>query len=1403
MRPVNQSQSGSAQSESKAKMPLQPGVFNQDQPPLFRASQVHRPQISPPVKSSSPDAQIVVVQLPPKLSQPAIEKTLETTNAIDAQNTPGTDAADTDIESKIVPPAIEPGVPADRPPVVALEDLNSSNPQPKGTLKFVPPNTRSTDPAAKTEEGLPFPGSKVPGNTEQQQPNLNGVQVDPFDPPNRDQDQASGASKSGFYEGRKNRAAADENKQDFLPKSNDNSAELQESPPPDLGSNSKGSSDIETTQQLEIPPANDTAEELTKSVSSATEPVADLKSADSLTSEKSAMDEQFNPLSDQIVLQPNPSAQIVQANDGWYSPWMWGLLTIPLILLTLWYLFRSSRRRREQRLANRSIARAQSREHAEKSNPSNLRRSFTGIEEEDFQSVRGPTEFRTAHWQDTLNDQGAHEDEEVFEIEDQSDLPIDVLSDDDASLIDGSKTKVEPIQFPKPKEPALHLHPSSTSQQRQQKSPQTTASQHSAIEQTSVLNAVNLPDRTRPTLRVAVHDTAKTSEIVTEIDETTGLSAASIPLGESTEAIDEPAAGYSVETEFQQVRANSSETGMGGGEDDNETSANSPSRYLLSSDAYLSLFDPDIVPSAVADEASTTATPSPHTPTEAVKTAFLELNEENESLKQELAAALEKIDSLQAQCDELQEQTELLTNAQHESQQRADVVTDANQLLEQRAELAALGQSLQLLDSEKQELANQLRLANEQNQQLMQQQDQLTENYNALVAEQRHWESEREQFHRLQQDANKQNSLQLDADQLRLEADQLKASLAELSQDFQLTGDSYKSAMDEVDSLKRELEQKQYALDLSLSEKRSIEDRLAEIQSKAEESAQAHASDLTTIQQELSSALIAQQAAESRTAELQQQLTALQKSHEELQQQGVGSDELLQKERATRNSLVIAKTNLESNVAALTNQAKDLHVRISELEAELMQNRAARERLQGEREKFESLSRQLEEQTQSLAENSAELEKLRAEKIDQSELYESLRSEYATLESNLRQLQDQSATGNMEVTRVQAELKALQSSLLMREAELAEARQTIQKQVATVARISELELNLTQTRNERSRAQQESESAVQRAAQVEQGAAQSEQQANELREKLAAAEQQLVETEKQLQQFTQQTQQIPELIEELQQSRTRIEQFEELQARYAEETQTRDLLRASNEALKQRNRELNDQITITDRDREIAVSERTRLLKELAYTAKLLLQRETELAEKPSQSTEQSVRAERTTAEDASDALPGTESAPIDNQETPSETVSETPSEKVADTSPRTKSKPRSKRTQKLRVDDAEQGMPAVGKAKAKRPKRGAAKLMNAKSSGGEQSSPVKRPSAAKNSDQQQDDLTLISGIGDVFQQRLHEHGIFRFEQIMNWDQQAMKDVADQIPFVAISQLKRWAQEAAKLLGER
>ena len=64
------------------------------------------------------------------------------------------------------------------------------------------------------------------------------------------------------------------------------------------------------------------------------------------------------------------------------------------------------------------------------------------------------------------------------------------------------------------------------------------------------------------------------------------------------------------------------------------------------------------------------------------------------------------------------------------------------------------------------------------------------------------------------------------------------------------------------------------------------------------------------------------------------------------------------------------------------------------------------------------------------------------------------------------------------------------------------------------------------------------------------------------------------------------------------------------------------------------------------------------------------------------------------------------------------------------------------------------------------------------------------------------DDLKRISGIGQVLEEKLNRLGIYTYEQIMNWDQQAVDEFSKLLTFKDRIERDEWLVQAGKLHEE-
>ncbi len=64
------------------------------------------------------------------------------------------------------------------------------------------------------------------------------------------------------------------------------------------------------------------------------------------------------------------------------------------------------------------------------------------------------------------------------------------------------------------------------------------------------------------------------------------------------------------------------------------------------------------------------------------------------------------------------------------------------------------------------------------------------------------------------------------------------------------------------------------------------------------------------------------------------------------------------------------------------------------------------------------------------------------------------------------------------------------------------------------------------------------------------------------------------------------------------------------------------------------------------------------------------------------------------------------------------------------------------------------------------------------------------------------DDLKLISGIGEILEQRLHGLGVYTYEQIMNWDQDAVREFSHRLSLTDRIEQDEWVEQARRLHDE-
>ena len=65
------------------------------------------------------------------------------------------------------------------------------------------------------------------------------------------------------------------------------------------------------------------------------------------------------------------------------------------------------------------------------------------------------------------------------------------------------------------------------------------------------------------------------------------------------------------------------------------------------------------------------------------------------------------------------------------------------------------------------------------------------------------------------------------------------------------------------------------------------------------------------------------------------------------------------------------------------------------------------------------------------------------------------------------------------------------------------------------------------------------------------------------------------------------------------------------------------------------------------------------------------------------------------------------------------------------------------------------------------------------------------------------DDLTALKGIAKVLEQRLHEFGIYTYEQIASWTDDQIKEFSSRLAFKDRIHREKWVEQARKLLDEQ
>lgn len=65
------------------------------------------------------------------------------------------------------------------------------------------------------------------------------------------------------------------------------------------------------------------------------------------------------------------------------------------------------------------------------------------------------------------------------------------------------------------------------------------------------------------------------------------------------------------------------------------------------------------------------------------------------------------------------------------------------------------------------------------------------------------------------------------------------------------------------------------------------------------------------------------------------------------------------------------------------------------------------------------------------------------------------------------------------------------------------------------------------------------------------------------------------------------------------------------------------------------------------------------------------------------------------------------------------------------------------------------------------------------------------------------DDLTAIKGVSDVLEQRLHEFGVYNFDQIASWHEDQIREFSTRLAFKDRIQRERWVEQAQQLLAHK
>jgi len=65
------------------------------------------------------------------------------------------------------------------------------------------------------------------------------------------------------------------------------------------------------------------------------------------------------------------------------------------------------------------------------------------------------------------------------------------------------------------------------------------------------------------------------------------------------------------------------------------------------------------------------------------------------------------------------------------------------------------------------------------------------------------------------------------------------------------------------------------------------------------------------------------------------------------------------------------------------------------------------------------------------------------------------------------------------------------------------------------------------------------------------------------------------------------------------------------------------------------------------------------------------------------------------------------------------------------------------------------------------------------------------------------DDLTMLKGIAEVLEKRLHEFGVYTYAQIASWSEDQIKEFSSRLAFKDRIQRERWVEQAQQLLAKK